>query len=418
MKIKKRYWIPTLIVIIIIVVGVIIKKSQGEKKLLVTTEEVTRQSLVATVSASGKVEPVVQVKVSSQIPARITKLAVREGERVTKGQFLIELDKERYSAVLEQTQSGRRAAQAQLDKARADFRRAGELVARGMISEAELDAARAQSRLMEAELDQMIAREKQVRDDLSKTILSAPMSGTISRLNKEEGEMTLGSTFQEDVILIVADLSRMQIKAEVDENDIVGVKLGDTTRCEIDAFPDTVFVGIVAEIAQSAEVSGYGTQEEATNFGVDVMILDSISALRPGMSATVDIEIDRRDSVLAVPLQSVALRDRKEGKPVEIKEKPQRKSSRQRAEEVRSGTAVDTGKILRREDLVEGVYVMRNDSAIWVPVRTGISSNTHIEILSGLEGGEKIVTGPYKALAKDLTHGTQITIKEDKKKKK
>ncbi len=418
MKIKKRYWIPTLIVIIIIVVGVIIKKSQGEKKLLVTTEEVTRQSLVATVSASGKVEPVVQVKVSSQIPARITKLAVREGERVTKGQFLIELDKERYSAVLEQTQSGRRAAQAQLDKARADFRRAGELVARGMISEAELDAARAQSRLMEAELDQMIAREKQVRDDLSKTILSAPMSGTISRLNKEEGEMTLGSTFQEDVILIVADLSRMQIKAEVDENDIVGVKLGDTTRCEIDAFPDTVFVGIVAEIAQSAEVSGYGTQEEATNFGVDVMILDSISALRPGMSATVDIEIDRRDSVLAVPLQSVALRDRKEGKPVEIKEKPQRKSSRQRAEEVRSGTAVDTGKILRREDLVEGVYVMRNDSAIWVPVRTGISSNTHIEILSGLEGGEKIVTGPYKALAKDLTHGTQSTIKEDKKKKK
>ncbi len=418
MKIKKRYWIPTLIIIIIIVVGVIIKQSQGEKKLPVTTEEVTRQSLVATVSASGKVEPVVQVKVSSQIPARITKLAVREGERVTKGQFLIELDKERYSAVLEQTQSGRRAAQAQLEKAQADFRRAGELVARGMISEAELDAARAQSRLMEAELDQMIAREKQVRDDLSKTVLSAPMSGTVSRLNKEEGEMTLGSTFQEDVILIVADLSRMQIKAEVDENDIVGVKLGDTTRCEIDAFPDTVFVGTVAEIAQSAEVSGYGTQEEATNFDVDVMILDSISALRPGMSATVDIEIDRRDSVLAVPLQSVALRDRKEGKPVEIKEKPQRKSSRQRAEEVRSGTAVDTGKILRREDLVEGVYVMCNDSAIWVPVRTGISSNTHIEILSGLEGGEKIVTGPYKALAKDLTHGTQITIKEDKKKKK
>ncbi len=418
MKIKKRYWIPTLIIIIIIVVGVIVKQNQGEKKLPVTTEEVTRQSLVATVSASGKVEPVVQVKVSSQIPARITKLAVREGERVTKGQFLIELDKERYSAVLEQTQSGRRAAQAQIDKARADFKRAEELVARGMISEAELDAARAQSRLMEAELDQMIAREKQVRDDLSKTVLSAPMSGTVSRLNKEEGEMTLGSTFQEDVILIVADLSRMQIKAEVDENDIVGVKFGDTTRCEIDAFPDTVFVGTVAEIAQSAEVTGYGTQEEATNFDVDVMILDSISALRPGMSATVDIEIDRRDSVLAVPLQSVALRDRKEGKPVEIKEKPQRKSSRQRAEEVRSGTAVDTGKILRREDLIEGVYVMRNDSAIWVPVRTGISSNTHIEILSGLEGGEKIVTGPYKALAKDLTHGTQITIKEDKKKKK
>ncbi|MBU1707831.1 efflux RND transporter periplasmic adaptor subunit [bacterium] len=417
MKIKKRYWIPAIVIIIIVVVGIIIKQNQGEKKLSVTTEEVTRQSLVATVSASGKVEPVVQVKVSSQIPARITKLVVREGERVTAGQFLVELDKESYSAVLEQTQSARRAAQAQLDKARADFKRAGELVARGMISEAELDAARAQSQLMEAELDQMIAREKQSRDDLSKTVLSAPMSGIVSRLNKEEGEMTLGSTFQEDVIMIIADLSRMQIKAQVDENDIVGVKLGDTTRCEIDAFPDTVFVGAVAEIAQSAEITGYGTQEEATNFDVDIRILESISELRPGMSATVDIEIDRRDSVLAVPLQSVALRDRKEGKPVEIKEKAQRKSSRQRAEEVRSGTVADTGKVLRKEDLIEGVYVMRNDSAIWVPVKTGISSNTHIEVLSGLEGGEMVVTGPFKALAKDLTHGTQITTQEDKKKK-
>ena len=417
MKIKKRYWIPILL-IIIIAVGIIIKQSRGEKKLPVTVEEVTRQTLVATVSASGKVEPVVQVKVSSQIPARITKLAVREGERVTAGQFLVELDKERYTAVLEQAQSGRRAARAQLEKAQADFKRAEELVKRGMISEAELDAARAQAQLMKAELDQAIAREKQARDDLSKTILTAPMSGVVSRLNKEEGEMTLGSTFQEDVILIIADLSRMQIKAQVDENDIVGVKLGDTARCEIDAFPDTVFIGVVAEIAQSAEVTGYGTQEEATNFDVDVMILDTISALRPGMSATVDIEIDRRDSVLAVPLQSVALRDRKEGKPVEIKEKPQRKSSRQRAEEVRSGTVADTGKVLRKEDLVEGVYIMRNDSAIWVPVKTGISSNTHIEILTGLKGGEKVITGPYKALAKDLTHGKRITTKKGKKKRK
>ncbi len=416
MKIKKRYWIPALIIIIVVVVGVISSRSRGEKKLPVTIEEVARRSLLATVSASGKVEPVVQVKVSSQIQARITRLAVREGDRVRAGQFLVELDQKRYAAALENAQSGLRAARAQLDKAEADFKRIDELVKRGMVSEAELDAARAQAELTAAQIDQATAVEKQARDDLSKTVLSAPMSGIVSRLNKEEEEMTLGSIFQEDVILIIADLSRMQIKAEVDENDIVGVELGDTARCEIDAFPDTAFTGIVAEIAQSAEISALGTQEEATNFDVDVMLLDTISALRPGMSATVDIQIDRRDSVLAVPIQSVAVRDRKEGKPVVLREEPERKSSRQRAEEIRSGTSADTAEVIRKEDLVEGVYVMRNDSAIWVPVTTGISSDTHIEILSGLEGGEEVVTGPYKALAKDLRHGTKITRKETEKK--
>lgn len=416
MKLKKRYWIPAIVIIIIVIAGIVISQKKGEKKLPVMAEEVTRQSLIATVSASGKVEPVLQVKVSSQIPARIMKLAVREGDRVDAGDFLVELDKEQYEATVEQAESGLRAARARLNKSRADLSRVEELVKRGMVSEAELDAANAETEYMAAQLDQAMALDKQARDNLSKTILIASMSGIISRLNKEEGEMTLGSQFQEDVILIIADLSRMQIKAEVDENDIVGVKLGDTTRCEIDAFPDTIFNAVVAEIAQSAEVTGFGTQEEATNFNVEVAILDTISALRPGMSATVDIEIDHRDSVLAVPIQCVALRDRKEGEPVEVKQKPKRKSSRQRAEEVRSGTLTDTGKILRKEDLVQGVFIMRNDSAIWVPVKTGISSNTHIEILSGLEGGEEVITGPYKALAKDLRHGTLITHKEEKKK--
>lgn len=415
MKIKKRYWIPALIIIILIVGGVIVSRTRGEKKLPVTTEEVARQSLIATVSAYGKVEPVVQIKVSSQIAARITKLAVREGDMVEAGQLVVELDKEQYAAALEKAQSGLRAARAQLDRAQADLKRINELVKRGMVSESDLDASRAEAEFRAAQLDQAIALEKQARDDLSKTILQAPMTGVISRLNKEEGEMTLGSLFQEDVILIIADLSRMQIKAEVDENDIVSVELSDTARCEIDAFPDTFFTGVVGEIAQSAEITGLGTQEEVTNFNVEVMILDTISALRPGMSATVDIQIDRRDSALAVPIQSVAVRDREEGKPVELKEKPVRKSSRQRAEEVRSGTSADTGKVIRREDLIEGVFLMRNDSAIWVPVKTGISSDTHIEILSGLEGGEDVVTGPYKALAKDLRHGTKITRKEKKK---
>jgi HlyD family secretion protein len=412
MKIKKRYWIPALI-LVLVVVGLLATRSRGEKKLPVTTEKVTRRSLLATVSASGKVEPVIQVKVSSQIPARITKLAIREGDWVETGQFLVELDRERYAAAVDQAQSGLRAAHAQLDKAKADLERVQQLVKRGMVSEADLDAARAQAELTAAQLDQAVALEKQARDDYSKTVLLAPMSGIVSRLNKEQGEMTLGSQFQEDVILIVADLSKMQIKAQVDENDIVGVKLGDTARCEVDAFPDTFFTGSVVEIAQSAEITALGTQEEATNFDVKIMILDTIPGLRPGMSATVDIQTDRRDSVLAVPIQSVALRDRKEGKPVEVKEKQQRKSSRQRAEEVSSGSNPDTANVMRKEDLVQGVFVMQGDSAVWMPVKTGISSDTYMEVVSGLSGGEEVVTGPYKILAKDLRQGMKITRKQE-----
>jgi HlyD family secretion protein len=416
MKIKKRYWIPALILVIVAIAVLFSSRGRGDKKIPVTTDKVARQTLLATVSASGKVEPVVQVKVSSQIPARITKLVVREGDEVTSGQFLVELDRERYAAIVEQAQSGLRAARAQLDKANADFKRIGELVKRGMVSEAELDAAKAQAEYAAAQLDQAVAGEKQARDDLSKTILLSPMSGIVSRLNKEQGEMTLGSQFQEDVILIVADLSRMQIKAQVDENDIVGVKLGDSVRCEVDAFPDTFFTGCVAEIAQSAVVQGLGTQEEATNFDVKIAVLDRITALRPGMSATVDIQVDRRDSVLAVPIQSVALRDRKEGNPVEVKEKQQKKSSRQRAEEISSGTSSDTSQAMRKEDLVQGVFLMRGDSAVWTPVKTGISSDTYIEVISGLEGGEEVITGPFKILAKDLRHGAKIMHKEEKKK--
>jgi HlyD family secretion protein len=370
---KKNIWI----IIIVLAVGtigfLIYKSSHKDNRLEVTVEVPTVRSLVSTVSATGAVEPVDQVKVSAEIPGRITELTVKEGDRVEQGQHLVELDPQIYMAALESATSGLRSAKGQKDKADADLKRIKGLSTKGMASQADVDAAVAAAELYSGQLDQAAAQEKQARENLSKTRIAAPMTGTVSRLNKEVGELTLGSQFQEDVIMIVADLTRMEVKAQVDENDIVGVKVGDSTGVQIDAFPDTTFRGRVAEISQSAATTtGVATTaDQGKNFDVKVAILDTVKGIRPGMSATVDIATDRRDSVLSVSLQCVAVRDKEKGKAVELKEKEQPKSSRELAAQARQGTQ-DTSKAVAKAALEEGVFTLGGDNAVWKPVRTGL----------------------------------------------
>ncbi|RPH95878.1 efflux RND transporter periplasmic adaptor subunit [candidate division KSB1 bacterium] len=411
---KKRIWIIVVAVIVLAAVGFGWYASVQKKKVKpteVTVEAVQIRSLVSTVSATGAVEPVTQVKVSAEIPGRIVQLTVKEGESVEKGQFLVELDPQTYLAALESATSGLRSARGQKEKAEADLRRVRELVSKGMASQSDLDAALAAAELYSGQLDMAFAEEKRARESLSKTRINAPMSGIISRLNKEIGEMTLGSQFQEDVILIVADLSKMQVRAEVDENDIVGVKLGDSASVEIDAFPDTTFRGSVAEISQSASAKSLQDASQGKNFDVKVSILDSVKGIRPGMSATVDIATDRRDSTLSVSLQCVAVRDKKMGKAVELKEKEKAKSSREVAEQVKAGTA-DTTRGPVRSEIEQGVFLLVADSVVWKPVRSGLSSDRHIEILDGIAAGDSIVSGPYRILARDLTNGMKVRIKK------
>jgi HlyD family secretion protein len=250
------------------------------------------------------------------------------------------------------------------------------------------------------------------------------MTGTISRLNKEVGELTLGSQFQEDVILIVADLSKMQVRSEVEEHDIVNVKLGDSAFVEIDAFPDTQFVGIVTEIAESASnVSTGGTDVTsdlvATNFDVLVTIIDSIQGIKPGMSATADIATDYRNDALSVSIQSVAIRDADKGEAVEVTDKEKSKSSREIADQVASGT-LDTTSLLKQQKLEPGVFVFAQGKALWKPVQTGIASERFMEILSGIATGDSVINGPYRVLARDLKDKDNVQLKkeEDKDKKK
>ncbi|MBI5060091.1 efflux RND transporter periplasmic adaptor subunit [candidate division KSB1 bacterium] len=408
---KKRLW--TIIIIVLVIAGATVGALTSKRKdtrTAVTTEGVEYRRLISTVSAEGEVEPVDQVKISAEIPGRITELPVKEGEMVTKGQFLVELDPKTYAANRESAQSMLRSARASRDKAEADLKRVRELVTKGMASQADLDAALAGSELAAGELDRAVAGEKSARESLYKTRIDAPMSGTISRLNKEIGELTLGSQFQEDVIMVIADLTKMQVRSQVDENDITGVKLGDSALVEIDAYPDTSFRGIVTEISQSATQAGQlGSEQVAKNFDVKIAIVDTILGIRPGMSATVDIATDKRDHVLSVSLQCVALRDKEEGKVVELTEKKEKKSARQVAAEVKSGTA--DSSLFKREQPQEGVFIFAKDSAVWRPVQTGLSSDRYMEILGGLSEGDSVVNGPYSVLARDLKHGDKIKLK-------
>lgn len=415
MKKKKKKWIWIIIVALVVVVAAVAvyQSKTKDTRTAVTVETAAKRRLVATVSASGTVEPVEQVKVSAEIPGRIVELTVKEGERVEKGQFLVQLDPETYKAALESATSGLRSARSQKLKAEADLRRVRELVGKGMASEADLDAAVAAAEMYAGQLDQTLAEERRARENLAKTHISAPMSGWVSRLNKELGELTLGSQFQEDVILVIADLSEMQVRAEVDENDIVGVKLGDSTAVEIDAFPDTLFTGRVAEIAQSASQASLQSETQARSFDVEVAIVDTVAGIRPGMSATVDIATDYRDDALSVSLQCVAVRDKEHGKAVEIKEKEEKKSTREVAAQVRAGAADTT--TFSRENVQEGVFIFAGDSAVWKPVKTGLSSDRHIQIIEGIEDGDSVVSGPYRVLARDLVQGMKVKLKEESK---
>lgn len=403
-----------------VVIGAIQKNNAEKKKVTeVTVEAASLRRLVATVAAEGKIDPVTQVKVSAEIPGRIVKLTVKEGDMVQQGDFLVELDPEVYISALDASKSALKSAQANKQKSDADYRRISELVARGMASQADKDGAEAAYKLAEAELERAEANERQSRENLGKTRLSAPMSGTISVLNKEVGELTLGSQFQEDVILIVADLSKMQVLASVDENDVINVALGDTARVEIDAFPDTTFKGVVTEIAQSASnitASGdFGADVSATNFEVKIFLIDSIPGIRPGMSATVDVETDYRTDALSVPIQAVAVRKKGEGEIVSVSREVEEQSSRQIQEQVRAGT-LDTSKVQNQKDELEtGVFVFANGEAMWKIITTGIAADRYMEITSGLADGDSIIAGPYRVLARELKNGDKVKIEEKKK---
>lgn len=409
---KKKIIIGSIVIIVIAaMVFVNLTKSRG-KTIEVTSEKVKQGDITQVVSGSGKVQPEVDVQISARISAEIIKLHVKEGDKVNKGKLLVELDRERSKAQFDQAKSNLKSAQANMKKAQADYTRVKDLFERKLTSQADLDAAEANLLLAESEIERSSALLKQADDDLAKTRLISPMDGTVTQLLKEEGEIALGSQFQADVIMTVADLTRMEILTEIDENDVVLVELGDKATIEIDAISDEKFTGRVSEIAHTATTRGRGTQEEVTNFEVKIAVRSDVKKLRPGMSATVDIETETHSDVLHIPIQCVTVRE------------PKKTDQDDQEENVDENNQADSGnekdeagaklQQKNKEEMVEVVFVISDGIAKQVQIETGISNDTDIEVVSGLEKGQQVVTGPYKTLAKTLKDGSQIKIKKSK----
>jgi HlyD family secretion protein len=406
---------PLIIGAAIVVVGVLVTgmalRGKNDETLEVQTAKVTREKIVQKVNATGKIQPKVQVKVSADVSAKITRLAVEEGQWVEKGAFLAELDRKRYLAVVESAEANVRAAQANatlvdenLKRAEKDFNRSTELMTQNLESQSVFDDKQAAYQVEKARYDaaenqveQARAVLKQAMDDLSKTTIYAPMAGTISDLNKEQGEIAIGSQFQEDVILVIADLSEMEAQVNVDENDIVSIALAQESEIEVDALLDQTLSGLVQEIANSANAAGGSDQK--TEFEVKIGIVDPPATLRPGMTASADVFTKTNENALSVPIQCVAVRT-----------VDQLRMEGESKEEVEARYTPD------KDGFVEIVFCIEDGKAVAKQVKTGIQSDELIEILEGLSEGDEVVTGSYRAISRDLENGAVVTIsnKEEK----
>ncbi|MDK9698706.1 MAG: efflux RND transporter periplasmic adaptor subunit [bacterium] len=362
-------------------------------------------TLVETVSGSGRVQSELGVKVSAQVAGKIIRLHAKEGDRVTRGQFLAQLDRETYQAQVDRATSNLSSAKANYAKTIADVKRLRELASKQLVSASELEAAEATLLQTTSAVEQGAAALKEVNDMMSKTTISAPVDGVITDVRKKEGELTLGAQFQEDVILVISDLGKMTVECDIDENDVVKISIGDSARVLVDAFPDSIIIGHVTEIAHTAKVSGFGTQDQVTNFLVKIRLDNTLPQLRPGMSATVDIVTEVVDDAVMVPIQSITVR-----------QESLEKTEIEMPSDVSSQAQKRLSDRLKREKLPEVVFRYEKGKAKKVPVLTGIASNLDIQVRSGVSIGDTIVTGPYRMVSRDLKENDQVKLEDPKKK--
>ena len=433
---KGLFWIVGTVLVLGLLVTAAVVKNKGKEPLLqVTTEKAVIKTITQLVNATGKVQPEVEVKISPEVAGEIIELPLREGAQVKKGDLLVKIKPDNYVYQVEQQEANLTAAKAgavqgkaQLSKAQDDFKRSEDLFAKQLISDSDYSTNKTNLEVAQANYDNALAQIRrtegllsQSQDLLSKTTINAPMDGSVSSLTSELGERVVGTNqFAGTEIMRVADLANMEVRVNVNENDVVNVKVGDTTRISIDAYPGKKFTGTVKEIASAAKTQGANTQEEVTNFLVKIRIADKGFNLRPGMSANVDIETQTVQNVIAVPIQAVTVRSREgsktldqlgvdremkaketqgEGAAAAVSEKQQRE--RERAD---------------REALQRVVFVRTGDTVKMTAVETGIGDTTHLEIKSGLKAGDEVVSGPFSVITRTLKDGAKIGVEQPKAK--
>ena len=402
-----------IILAVIVVIGLLIfiNVRRGKAAVAVQTAKVFRGDITQLVTANGKIYPVKEVKISARVAGKIIGIYADEGDSVKAGQVLVRLEQDQYVASLEKAKSALLEAQANLVLRENDFHRTEKLYKKGLTSKADLDAAQARYQQALSQVKQMEASVREAEESLRRTVIKSPIDGIVVQKNKEVGEIALGSQFKEDVILVVADLSQMEARVEVNENDIIHVDVGDTAYIHIDAFPDSVFKGVVTEISNAAKTKAEGTVEEVTNFEVKIRLFKRLESFRPGMSTTADIATETHKNVLNVPIQSVTVREREV---LQRKMNPEEKSIAERAAQEESAPRKKGPR--QSEDLVEVVFVVENGVVHMRPVKLGISDDNYYEVLSGLKEGEEVVTGPYRVLSKVLKDGDRVKVVKKKRK--
>lgn len=404
-----KKWLILLGVVLVAALVVANLAQRGGKAAKVETAEVARKDLVETVTASGSLTPKRKVDVSANTMGRITRLAVAEGDTVRAGQVLLEIDPVEYASLVRATEAAVSTAEADLSlarataaKAAADRDRADALHADGLASDEQRDAARTTAAVEAARVDAARARLAQARanlekarHDLDKVTITAPMTGVVTRLDVEVGENAVMGTLNVagTVLMVISDLSTMEAEVDVDETEVVRVALDQTVQVEIDAFPDTTFVGVVTEVGNSPIYTSTGQNRQAVDFKVTVTLTDRVPGVRPGLSAKAEIRVAEAAGALALPIGAVTVR-----------EWPPRSREERRRGRGRSADA-DSTDVERQER--EGVFRVVDGEAVFTPVVLGITGEDDFEAAAGVEEGWTIVTGPFREL-RDLEHGDAV----------
>ena len=418
---KKIIWIIVggIILLIILKMALCGKKDPG---ITVQTEKAARRDITQLVSATGIINPVYLVAITPEVTGEIVELPVKEGDRVRKNQLLIRIKPDSYVAQRDRSKANLESAQATLgmkkiekDFIESNYKRTEQLYREGISNKQELDKMQsdlassiAQLAAQKAFVQQAQATLKESGESLNKTAIYSPMDGTISKLNVELGERVLGSGFSQGTdLMTVADLGKMEAIVDVDENDVVMVKIGDTAKIELDAFKNKVYNGVVTQIANSAKTTAAGTQEEVVNFPIKIALNEFNAQVRPGMSCNADIEVETKNNVLTIPIQSVTARSA-EAAP---------------AEKPAAGGEMAFGKISKKKQSKpkEVVFVLDKKTVAMKEVKIGISDNEFIEVISGLKAGDEVVSGPYRAISSELQDKSKVVLEakpQDGKNKK
>lgn len=406
----------------VVVIGLVIVNLTARRgsAVPVLVEESRQRDLSMVISASGSIRPKRKVDISASSIGKVTRVAVKEGDTVTEGQFLLQIDPTqlesmvlRLEAALASARAGEQQALAQVRQYKNDLERAERLFARGHLTDKEVDAARTNYEVAEANLESArhIVRQNEAqlasaRHDLREITITAGMDGVVTRLNVEEGEIAIMGTLNipGTVLMTIADLSTIEAEVEVDETEVVSIRSGQQATVRLDAFPDTSFAGLVTEVGNSPLLSSSVTGQQGVDFKVVITVTDTIPNVRPGLSADAEIIAATSPGALSIPIQSLTVRRERDLR------KDRERSGAAEHDSLPGADNEDGG------EEIEGVFVVDDGRARFRPVKVGIASQRHFEVLSGLEPGEMVVSGNYRAI-RDLRDGqrVKITRKADEK---